>query len=346
MFPVSFADAVIREYTRPHDVVLDPFAGRGTAVFSAAASGRHGIGVELNPVGWVYGKTKLSPAPYRAVEKRLQAVDALKDSYADRAKTLPEFFAHCYSKDVREFLLSARGNLNWRTNRVDRTCMAILLVYLHGKRDASLSNQMMQTKAMSPDYALEWWKKRSLEPPVLDPMVFLRNRLKWRYAKGVVSSEESEMYLDDSVARLPIVRRSMERSLTRVSLLLTSPPYYNVTNYHYDQWLRLWLLGGAPLPKSLQEENRGKFSHQENYRALLKKVFSKAAAMMKKDGVIYVRTDRRPFTYKTTVETLVEVFPKKKLYQKMVPPSTRSQTDLFNKTIQQLGEVDLILVAT
>src|SRR4030042_4486682 len=62
MFPVSFADAVIQQYTDKGDVVLDPFAGRATAVYSAAVQHRIGIGIELNPVGWVYGKTKLFPA--------------------------------------------------------------------------------------------------------------------------------------------------------------------------------------------------------------------------------------------------------------------------------------------
>src|SRR5918996_3324938 len=40
MFPVWFADAVVREFTVPGDVVVDPFAGRGTSIFSASVQGR------------------------------------------------------------------------------------------------------------------------------------------------------------------------------------------------------------------------------------------------------------------------------------------------------------------
>ena len=47
--------------------------------------------------------------------------------------------------------------------------MALILVYLHGKHDASLSNQMRQTKAMAPRYAVNWWRERGLRPPSLDP---------------------------------------------------------------------------------------------------------------------------------------------------------------------------------
>ena len=59
MFPVEFADRVVRRYTAPGDIVLDPFAGRGTAIFSAATQQRTGIGIEVNAVGWVYSRAQL-----------------------------------------------------------------------------------------------------------------------------------------------------------------------------------------------------------------------------------------------------------------------------------------------
>lgn len=71
MFPVAFADEVVRTHTHPGEVVLDPFAGRGTAVFSAATQNRLAIGIEINPVGYVYARAKLSPATRNEVELRL-----------------------------------------------------------------------------------------------------------------------------------------------------------------------------------------------------------------------------------------------------------------------------------
>ena len=56
MFPADFAAQVINEYTEKGDTILDPFAGRATSLFAAASSDRVGLGVEINPVGWVYGK--------------------------------------------------------------------------------------------------------------------------------------------------------------------------------------------------------------------------------------------------------------------------------------------------
>jgi hypothetical protein len=31
-----------------------------------------------------------------------------------------------------------------------------------------------------------------------------------------------------------------------IRCVITSPPYFNVTNYAEDQWLRMWFLGGIP----------------------------------------------------------------------------------------------------
>ena len=74
MFPVSFATAAVKEYTKPKEFVFDPFAGRATSLFAAASEGRHGIGIEINPVGWVYGKAKLQTASQSDVEDTHQLV--------------------------------------------------------------------------------------------------------------------------------------------------------------------------------------------------------------------------------------------------------------------------------
>jgi hypothetical protein len=66
--------------------------------------------------------------------------------------------------------------------------------------------------------------------------------------------------------------------------------------------------------------------------------------MMKQHGVVYVRTDRRAFTYRTTVEVLGETSPHKKLLRRARPVQGPTQTQLFGNGISQPGEVDLILL--
>jgi hypothetical protein len=344
MFPTDFADKVIRKYSNPGDTVLDPFAGRATAVYSAAMQERHGIGIEVNPVGWVYGKAKLSTASESAVTSRVEHLARIARNYHEQAVRLPPFFHRCFSHGVREFLLAARDQLNWRYQQSDWTLMAILLVYLHGKRGQSFSNQMRQTKSMSPQYALRWWKRRRKAPPEIDPVDFLAKRITWRYAKGLPVTATSRVYLGDAVQVLPRLERSIgESSLARPHLLFTSPPYCGVTNYHYDQWLRLWLLGYPAFLKRLAGTSRGRFSNQDGYRDLLSSVFERASLLLRDDAIVYVRTYASKFTLKTTRQVLREAFPKKHLRLSRRPLRGPTQTNLFNDNASQHGEVDLIL---
>jgi hypothetical protein len=346
MFPTGFADAVVKKHTAPGDAVLDPFAGRGTSVFSAAAQGRTGVGIELNPVGWVYARTKLAPASKAAVERRLKGIGEAVPDFGIAAVSLPDFFRHCFSLRVRQFLCAARDLLRWREDAVDRTLMALVLVYLHGKREASLSNQMRQAKAMSPEYAIRWWSERKMEPPEVDPVKFLSDRLEWRYAKGIPPTNDSKVYLGDSTERLrEVLRRIREGRLPRMSLLFTSPPYYKLANYHYDQWLRLWMLGGRPdaLRDPEASAHQKKFEDYEAYTRLLDRVFGWSAELLKRNAVVYVRTGQREETLEATLTVLKSHFPRKCLKRYLRPFVRPTQTTLFGDGGKKQGEVDFLL---
>ena len=258
---------------------------------------------------------------------------------------LPVFFSWCFSPTVQQFLLMARKHLNWRQNKVDCTLMALLLVNLHGKRDASLSNQMRQTKSMSPVYAVNWWKDHMLRPPNVDPVEFMEKRIKWRYAKGVPVRNDSFVYLGDSVKRLSDVRERANRlSLPPPTLLLTSPPYCGITNYYYDQWLRLWLLGGLPNALANPGRYRGKFADQQKYKQLLFDVFSRTEPLLDKNAVVYVRTDHRKMTLNMTIDVLGQVFPKKRMFRYSRQIEKPTQTHLFKNKIEKSAEVDIVLL--
>jgi hypothetical protein len=341
MFPAKFALEVVKEHTNIGDWIFDPFAGRGTSLFAAASEGRVGVGVEINPVGWVYGKAKLQTASRNAVEDRLLWLGAKAPRYRDEAAGLPEFFRVCYCREVREFLVAARRLLKWRRRKVDWTTMALLMVDLHGKRDNALSNQMRQTKAMSPQYAVSWWKDRDMKAPKIDPVEFMLKKVAWRYAKGRLRLRGSRVYLADSRRYTDVIGPNI--SSHKATLLFTSPPYYGVTNYFYDQWLRLWLLGGDSKPKSVGIQCRRKFENKRDYLAMLQNVFSKSRHLLARNAAIVVRTDSRAFTYGATLEALELAFPKKRLRREQHTRPAFTQTELFDVDTTIEGEVDLTL---
>ena len=183
-----------------------------------------------------------------------------------------------------------------------------------------------------------------MRPPNRKPVDFVLKKLAWRYAHGRPETSESRVYLRDSSQRIAGLRQVARRlAPSGARLLFTSPPYFGVTNYHYDQWLRLWLLGGVPAPRSRGEKHRGKFEHADHYRQLLLDAFSNAAESLADDATIYVRTGSRRSTVTVTRDVLKEVFPRHRIRREARPVRGVTQTRLFGNGERRSGEVDLIL---
>lgn len=343
MFPLDFAFQVIHEYSKPTQWVLDPFAGRASSIYAAAVQNRFGLGIEINPVGWLYAQAKINPASQKSLEKRLREIINSAEEYRDRISELPDFFHYCYSADVLVFLLSARSKLQWKTVSTDASLMAFLLVYLHGKLGEGLSNQMRQTKAMGPKYSINWWRERNMSPPEIDIEQFFLQRIRWRYLKGTPEIISTEVLLGDSTEIMPnLVEEVNTGQRERFSLLFTSPPYYGVTNYYKDQWLRLWMLGGENSPSWTSEKHKGRFESQERYIELLETVFMCASKIMAEESIVYVRTDSREFTYQTTLELLRKYFSGWDENIVSRPVNGKTQTGLFGNKPEKSGEIDVI----
>jgi len=108
-----------------------------------------------------------------------------------------------------------------------------------------------------------------------------------------------------------MVKNSLQKNNELIfSLLFTSLPYFSITDYHADQWLRLWLLGGTENSQSLRDKHKGRFINKQEYYELLDIVFGLSSKIMKKKSTIYVRTDKREFTFNTTLEILKKHYPK------------------------------------
>ena len=346
MFPVNFAFEVVEKYSKKGDYIIDPFAGRCSSIYAGSVLGRNSLGIEINPVGWLYGTVKLQPADKKKVIDRLFDIYSKRNYYARKLEKMPEFYRICYCDEVLKFLLSARKNLNWKNNSIDATLMSILLIYLHAKLGEGLSNQMRMTKSMGMNYSVQWWKSKGMNiPPEINPYDFIYKKIEWRYEKGKPKATGSKVIFGDSSQKLIDIVNRAKKNNKKYSLLFTSPPYCSITDYHADQWLRLWLLGGSENPQSIKEKHKGRFVNKQEYYNLLDNVFGLCAKMMKAKSTIYVRTDRRDFTYNSTLEILKRHFPEhtKKIVYKPLTSETKTQTKLFGDKSMKPGEVDIIM---
>nr|UDO47320.1 DNA methylase N-4/N-6 [Pandoravirus massiliensis] len=79
-FPRQLAERLIKMFSFDGDTVVDPFAGTGTTLAAALGTGRHAIGVEIDPDYFVLAKTKTTTA-HPALRWKKRRVDGDDDAH-------------------------------------------------------------------------------------------------------------------------------------------------------------------------------------------------------------------------------------------------------------------------
>jgi len=317
MFPEEFVREHVELYTRKGDYVLDPFSGRGTTILESLILGRNAIAVDVNPVAYCVSSSKANPPKLVDVKSRIrelsQEYHAVKHAaLRAEAALLHPFFNRAFYHTTLLEVLFLRKALRWKTNAVDRFVSALALGSLHGERDKSpyyFSNQMMRTISTKPDYSLKYWKEHSLWPRKRDTFDILLKRSEFRLLESTPALSGAVKLADARVSG------SLFKHLKRkVKLVVTSPPYFNVTNYEEDQWLRLWFLGHSAKPtyKTISVDDR--HEDKKRYWGFLEEVWSGMDPLLDDDAVFVCRIGAkaiaRPTLTRKLRESIEAVFPK------------------------------------
>lgn len=258
MFPLEYPLRVLRAHRRQAAVVMDPFCGRGTTLFAARQLGLQAYGVDTSPVAIAIAKAKLC-------EVNVDATICLAREYVrdiqPSAVPASDFFRHAFDPSVLRDVCSIREGLLNNPRDTDAAVLlrAAMLGCLHGPKSkhiqhqAYFSNQMPRTFASKPDYSVRYWKRERLRAPKADVISVLQRKL-LRIARSTMPRgvSPSRVRIGDSrlASSLP-PRRDF-------SIVVTSPPYYGMTTYVQDQWLRNWFLGG---PDYVEYANTPQLEH-------------------------------------------------------------------------------------
>ncbi|WP_292430479.1 DNA methyltransferase [Mesorhizobium sp.] len=286
MFPESFVQRQLLAYSQPGDQLFDPFCGRGTTILEGLLNDRQVIGSDINPVAACVSKAKAEIPTLKVVQARLDALAERSRSADPIAPPADEFFTACFHPVTLQHILFLQQSLKWRTDQIDCFIAAILLGVLHGeshKTELCLSNRMPRTISTKPDYSVRWWKAQGLTPPERNTFDVLKKMAEFRLG-GKVPRRKGKVVLGDA--------REASNLLAEyegaVSLIVTSPPYLDTTDYAEDQWLRLWFLGGPerPTPR-LHKDDR--HTQTSLYWTFLTEVWAGVLRLLRQDATIVIR---------------------------------------------------------
>jgi hypothetical protein len=302
MFPETFVEKWVDRIVPRRGVIIDPFCGRGTTPFQAGLMGRRSIACDVNPVAYCVTKAKTDPPAYESIIRRLRELElrfVRARTKSDRGSS--EFFIHAFSEDTFRQIVFLRANLDWKRSRVDCMIAALVLGSLHGEARANspyLSNQMPRTISTKPDYSVRFWKERSLSPPKRDAFGLLRRMAKFRYVSAVPKQRASTYFSD--MRELP---RLLNNSQLSVRYAITSPPYLDVTNFHEDQWLRVWFLGGPEQPEFRRGDDR--HTNRDKFWAMISDFWRVLGLILGQNSQIVVRLGGRGLKDEQLVDGLL-----------------------------------------
>jgi hypothetical protein len=287
MFPEAFVRRNVLAWSKRDDVVLDPFSGRGTTVFESLVNGRKAIGCDINPVAVCLSKAKADPPKLEDILLRLSDLEGKSRRFSSKAvETTDEFFALCFHEETLRQLLFLKKKLDWRESRTDCFVAALALGCLHGeshRTELCFSNRMPRTISTKPAYSVRWWRKNGCVPPKRDVFSILRACADYRYHSPLPPLKGR--VVEGDVRRAGTMLRAYKE---RVKLVITSPPYLDITDYHEDQWLRLWFLGGSKKPQSGQgKDDRHRIV--ECYWEFLREAWAGIAPLLKDSAQIVIR---------------------------------------------------------
>ena len=324
-FPAALAHAFIARYSRPGDVVLDPFSGRGTTPLQAAAEGRIGVGNDLNPFAHLLTAAKVEGATrgealtrltglrlawradadaWTALGARVAAAPTGDDALVPAAgsggrpqagvEAVPVEVALAFHPQTLAQLLFVRSVLDLG-NRVDRFLAAALTGILHGRSASYLSTLMPNTFSMAPRYVRDFASKTAFSSPERDVFDSLAAKVERLHRQAMPSTPGVALLGDARDASLRVRAELRRRGLPdRVRLVVTSPPYLRVVKYGYYNWLRTWLLGfdAREIDRTLDDAH-----HREPYLVFLREVLAGLRSALTDDAVVVlvigdVETDR------------------------------------------------------
>ena len=231
------AQDLLREYTKPGDLIADPFCGSGTIPLEAASLGRRVYAADANIYAYTLTKAKLESPPdlesaTRNLTKLLKHTQKLPLPDLGSVPTWVKDFFH--PQTLKETIRLS----TYSKQQGEYFFLACILGILHHQRPGFLSYPSsnlvpyLRSKRFPQSLFPELYNFRSIEPRLTSKV--------HRALKRPPRTATHKLVHSIDHARIEDMKMPKE-----IDCVLTSPPYMNALDYVRDNRLRIWLLDPA-----------------------------------------------------------------------------------------------------
>jgi DNA modification methylase len=233
----ALAHHLVKCFSSPGDVVIDPFSGAGTIPLEACRMGRKGYGLDISRLGHVLTLAKVAKSSPEKLETLLRELEVYIGSYGikpdeiERAaavrfnSAIPDYF---HPETLREVLAARSFFLSrWNSGAEWAVAFASTLHLLHGNRPYALSRRSHPVTPFKPTGDFE---HRELMPRLRDKLSRLEEEL----------TDEARAWGDSAQGDCTAI---WPTSIPKADVIITSPPFFDSTRFYMTNWMRFWFVG-------------------------------------------------------------------------------------------------------
>lgn len=180
-FSPQFVEVILKKYSKPSDVILDPFLGSGTVLYEAARKGVSAFGTELNISAYFMAKV------YEMVNLNLDTRWKLVSEIDTLLLTIENEY---------DIIKTIKAYINMHKNEEVANLLSTLIILLDIKDNQSTFEKLRK----------KWDELKEIV--LCLPYSNKKIRAEWGDARNIPCKDDS------------------------ATMLVTSPPYINVFNYH------------------------------------------------------------------------------------------------------------------
>jgi hypothetical protein len=242
-FKPSLPAFFIERLSKPGDLVLDPFMGRGTTALEASLRSRVPCGNDVNPLSEMLVRPRLSPPSLTAVHERIDSLDLWWSGGIDKDLLVffhPETLRALYAMRAYFLRRDEAGELDAEDDWLRMVCVNRLTGHSNGFFSVYT---LPPNQATSPDGQRRINEKRKQVPEQRDIGPILKKK-----SKALLSDVHPLLGSQQEFASRAVLMTGSAAAMPQladqsVQLVITSPPFLDVVQYASDNWLRCWFCG-------------------------------------------------------------------------------------------------------